>query len=1108
LNYEVYSFWNIRELEGVFNAIAALTASADFTGLLRLLAMIAIVSLVLAVLSGRARHEDFWRWIIMVALINGMLLVPKSTVLIVDRTGTQPTRVVDNVPIGLAELAHGTSKIGDWLTRAYETVFSLPTDLQFQKRGLMFGQRLFEETQKMSPDISSGTWMKDFQEYWRECVTPDLTSGYLNIDTIRTSQDIWGSIGNTNPALYVTLSTTGTVQCSPNAYNDLTNRLNNQVVPDLINRYASVTFPGSPTANSDIKNGIVTTYAYGLNVSNSAEAIVKQAAMQNAAVQAYCNVFAQAGDSNRAALCYSTSMGAYQTNQTYQVLAQIAESSMPKLKSAIEMIQYAIFPIILAFAIVAGHLGLSVIKAYVMSLVWVQLWPPLYAVVHYMQTIKMQSYADQLGSLANTMAGQIQLINMGVSDQAIAGMLVVAIPPIAAALVKGGEIGLQAVAGLVSAPRTAERQAADTAKGNESVGQWKTSPTVDYAASPTPVMARRNDDGSYGYQNPDGSVTYNVGTALDKASFKVSSSGREVRSLTQQSENAETAAAGNMVSSGKETIAALQQVADFTREHSKGDSASKGVSVEDAAKINQAYSEMQDVTKRFAEKHGISEEKAAQILGSVSTKGGLEVFGSGVTAELKATGESKAAESIAKDKENAFSEAQKFQLAQEKLHQVTSQDKYQHDESAGAKAMRGIKAHLDQAQKYSDQAYANHQKSLAYKELAGHAREGSVTVEQDLTTRVMNRLATERATIDGHAYNGFKREEVDALMRSNIPEMRALVDRIADEETAKLLEEKYGKPKTPQDVRAFFEQGKEGLPTKGDVTEQGEQWLGNVQGAAARAGVDPDKGVTSKLPGQVSAEMRSITQGVAGGKGNVDTGGQPIQGTVTNAVENPGSLALKAVLNASTSVLPQGTTYLLDKVGAAPGSFAQKDAKDYEHNGGTVISAAVDTTIFAGATLLGGPLGGKVGEVLGPVVGKGAIREAEEKIVQENAHTVVGQHYPNNVEIVAKKAGEEERAKLIAAGGRDGVKIGAGAGAIAGNEIADNLDHGTWGPSVLGGAWKQGEQATGDLFSGSPSGSNWESLLGGGQPPTQIQSQSTEGSDSVKKDDTPPPSGR
>src|SRR5690606_15002408 len=125
------------ELEGVFNAIAALTASADFTGLLRLLALVAIISLVLAVLSGRARHEDFWRWVIMLALVNRMVLVPKSTVMLLDSTSTQPTRVVANVPIGLAAVAHGTSKIGDWLTRAYETVFALPDDLQFQKRGLM-----------------------------------------------------------------------------------------------------------------------------------------------------------------------------------------------------------------------------------------------------------------------------------------------------------------------------------------------------------------------------------------------------------------------------------------------------------------------------------------------------------------------------------------------------------------------------------------------------------------------------------------------------------------------------------------------------------------------------------------------------------------------------------------------------------------------------------------------------------------------------------------------------------------------------------------------------------------------------------------------------------
>src|SRR5690606_27094587 len=110
-----------------------------------------------------------------------------------------------------------------------------------------------------------------------------------------------------------------------------------------------------------------------------------------------------------------------------------------------------------------------------------------------------------------------------------------------------------------------------------------------------------------------------------------------------------------------------------------------------------------------------------------------------------------------------------------------------------------------------EQASANFQRSLAYKELAGYIIEGAVSIDQDLTTRVMNRLMSERATIDGHTYNGFRKEEVDALMRQNSPEMRALVERIANEETEALLRERFGELKTPQDVRALFESEKAGL---------------------------------------------------------------------------------------------------------------------------------------------------------------------------------------------------------------------------------------------------------------------------------------------------------
>lgn len=1082
MNYEVYSYWNLAELQGAFNAIAALTGSGDFNGLLRLLALVAIVSLVLAVLSGRARHEDFWRWVIMLAVVNGMLLVPKATVVLIDRTSSQPNRVVANVPIGLAALAHGTSKIGDWLTRAYETVFALPNDLQFQRNGLMFGHRLLTESVKLTPEMVNGVWMRDFQEFWRECVMPDLASGYLPLDTLRRSHDFWGELDNTNPALYVTLSTAGTVNC-PAAYTDLTNRFNGTVVPAMIQLQADMVFPGMPANATAMRNAIVSAYAFGLGVTNTAESIVKQQMTINAAITAYCNTFAQLGNSSKAALCYSSSMGGAQTNYTYQVLAKIAESSMPKLKSAIELIQYAVFPIIVAFAIVAGHLGLGVLKTYTMSLVWVQLWPPLYAVVHYIQTSKLPEYANQLAGLGDTMQGQIDLLNLGVSDQAIAGMLVIAIPPIAAALVKGGEVGLQAVAGLVSAPRTAERQAADNAKGNESMGQWKTTPTVDYSTNPTPVMARRNDDGSYIYAHPDGSTTFNVGTAMDRASTRASTAGRVSVGASMASEKAETAAVGNMVSAGTETAASFQQLADFVRAHAKGASSGTSVGVGDMAKLSQSYSQAQDIARNFEKQHGLKEGMGARVMGSLAASGGLELAGNGVKAELKAAGFSDAEISDEKKMAEAYKQAKSFQDAMERVHQVSRQSKYDTGESSEAKAMQGIRTSLDQAQRHSEQASANLQRSRAFKELAQKAKEGSVTVDQDITTLVMNRFAAERfQTADGVIHDGMAKDELDHYMRvRNDPVVRGMFEKFANEETAKYIEENYGGSELrKEDVRKFFEDGKKKeVLGASDVAAQGKQWLGGVVDTATKAGVDPTKGVTSALPRQVAREMRRVEKAIDGGKGKVEAGGKPIESTVTGAIKDPGSLLAKAASNASTSVLPQGTTFLLDKVGATPGAFAKREAETYK---GNTMDALMDTAIFAGSLVAGGVVGHAAGKAVGKMTGSKAGQEAGEAVINKTlGRDFVG---PPTREVInqSRQAGQEAFDQAVKAGARDGLKVGIGAGAMAGKTIADNRDHGAGSPGVLDGAWRQGENLVRETFGTGQS-------QAGDQPPVTSQAQ-------------------
>ena len=83
-------------------------------------------------------------------LVYHVMFLPKVDVVIVDKLGSQPPVAVGNVPIGVAFFGHYTSKVGDVMTRFFETAFQvipatnaqLPSELAYQKNGVMFGNRL------------------------------------------------------------------------------------------------------------------------------------------------------------------------------------------------------------------------------------------------------------------------------------------------------------------------------------------------------------------------------------------------------------------------------------------------------------------------------------------------------------------------------------------------------------------------------------------------------------------------------------------------------------------------------------------------------------------------------------------------------------------------------------------------------------------------------------------------------------------------------------------------------------------------------------------------------------------------------------------------------
>jgi conjugal transfer mating pair stabilization protein TraG len=146
---------------------------------------------------------------------------------------------------------------------------------------------------------------------------------------------------------------------------------------------------------------------------------------------------AQLGDAASAQTNLGMAQSLRSTSDSYKLMARIAESTMPKVRNAIEMVQYAIFPVFLLFVVISGHQAGAVIRAYAASLFWIQLWAPLYAVMNFIITMYSRSQYTN-GSAGNGLAiEQMSFLHTAiVSDQAIAGMLVISIPAIAAAIVQ------------------------------------------------------------------------------------------------------------------------------------------------------------------------------------------------------------------------------------------------------------------------------------------------------------------------------------------------------------------------------------------------------------------------------------------------------------------------------------------------------------------------------------------------------------------------------------------------------------------------------------------------------------------------------------------------
>jgi len=450
----------------VFNAIASLTSSGDFKDAIKIGMSFAFVWIIFSVAFGKS-FEEVGKYYLIYTLISGALIFSKTTIIITDRLNPSFSRVVDNVPVGIAYPASWTSKLGDGIARLFDQNFSLPSDLKYSQTGVIFGSKIQDVS--MEFDVIDPTFMQNISKFVQQCVYYDLANLLYTMEDLNNTDNLWQFISSRTSAIRMF---------------DYINRDNQEKELVTCNEVAQIfetDFQEEETANlkkawyqtllvssnnittdevkaSYMRTAIQNSNDFLLKASQSVSDSIRQKIMINAINKA-----------TSMASQYSDILLMEQTKKSYEKSGILASRWVPKMRALLEILIYSCFSLLAVLFMLP--IGYKIFQTYMQGFVYIQLWAPLYAILNLIITIEHQS-ALSIAEGAITL-GNFQTIGQINQDIALtARNLMLSIPFIAFFLMKGLSAGLghglHSMMGSLSS--SAEAVASEETRGNYSLG--------------------------------------------------------------------------------------------------------------------------------------------------------------------------------------------------------------------------------------------------------------------------------------------------------------------------------------------------------------------------------------------------------------------------------------------------------------------------------------------------------------------------------------------------------------------------------------------------------------------------------------------------------------
>ena len=760
MEYTVYTFGGGEILTGVFNAIAMSLNGHDgslFEPLKRLGLILGAFWAALYALYGD-QIKVFTHWIVPMTVFMNLLFVPTATVWIHDPVHHYHQKV-DNVPYGLAALAGHVSTFGYHITGKIESFFSLPDDLRYQRSGFLFASDIIQKAKTFH--ITNTDLAENMKSFVGQCVLYDAMLGRkYNIDELRNTDDIWGLV-SAHPSqarsfVWRDLKLPDQPRNRPKiiSCSEGVTRLNHLWAAEInnaANLFGKKVFDKSGVINprAELLKYLPLAYGQLAHIAKDASEIIKQQMMIYSIVDGV--------ESNSTALGNAPNFAArrayLQQRATYETLGAMAGETLPVMKAVLEAIIYAFFVFVIPLALLS--FGYRFLLTWAQSLLWLQLWAPLYAILNYIITISATSKTIAALAISNpqgvTIASSVGIANVNANISAMAGYLAISIPFLSIALVKGVSSFVHMASHLGNVAQSAAGMAAnEVTSGNLSYGnisegnsQISNSNMMSHsmAASYKSASSHIQDGRSEITTMADGSQVLNVGSSNLPVSLNVaeSQSAQLSQMASQSQQNALNLSESSSQSLSSAARSAVNLSDTLSRLESSSDSTSHGISTEQSQAIHHGKNLVND----FANQNQIDTGKSAQLLanGAFGNKGGAGLL----SGSIGGGGEISAKEQELYTKAQKFAEDHNFQEAMRSASQASKQLSHNLNDESARRLAEETSGSYEQGMSQRTEAAKSFRQAEDYSNQASFTKANSATINANHNQQFGEWLANQPA---------------------------------------------------------------------------------------------------------------------------------------------------------------------------------------------------------------------------------------------------------------------------------------------------------------------------------------------------------------------------